>query len=70
MVGASTGATGTGTVGNTVGTGSRDLQYYAANVGFLSAFEIDLFGRVRNLSKAALEQYLATEEAQRSLRTA
>jgi multidrug efflux system outer membrane protein len=32
----------------------------------LAAFELDLFGRVRNLSDAALEQYLATEEARRS----
>jgi multidrug efflux system outer membrane protein len=30
------------------------------------AFELDFFGRVRNLSKAALEQYFATEEARRS----
>ena len=39
-------------------------EIYSANVGF-SAFELDLFGRVRNLSRAALEQYFATEEAQR-----
>jgi multidrug efflux system outer membrane protein len=32
----------------------------------VSAFEVDLFGRVRSLSAAALEQYLATEEARRS----
>ncbi len=32
----------------------------------MSAFELDLFGRVRSLSAAALEQYLATEEARRS----
>ncbi len=31
-----------------------------------TAFELDLFGRVRSLSDAALEQYFATEEAQRS----
>ncbi|MGB7481558.1 MAG: TolC family protein, partial [Burkholderiaceae bacterium] len=31
-----------------------------------SAFELDFFGRVRNLTDAALAQYLATEEAQRS----
>jgi len=30
------------------------------------AFELDFFGRVRNLSKAALEQYFSTEEARRS----
>jgi outer membrane protein, multidrug efflux system len=47
--------TGTANTGNayTVGAG-------------VSAFEIDLFGRVRSLSAAALEQYLATEEARRS----
>ncbi len=32
----------------------------------VSAFELDLFGRVRSLSDAALEQYLATAEARRS----
>jgi outer membrane protein, multidrug efflux system len=32
----------------------------------VSAFELDLFGRVRNLSDAALAQYLATEEARKS----
>jgi multidrug efflux system outer membrane protein len=32
----------------------------------IPAFELDLFGRVRSLSSAALEQYLATEEARRS----
>ena len=68
--GAGTGAgigAGTGVVGNSVGGGSSNLEIYSANVGF-SAFELDLFGRVRNLSKAALEQYFATEEAQRSAR--
>ncbi|WP_069865761.1 efflux transporter outer membrane subunit [Pseudomonas citronellolis] len=38
---------------------------YEAGVG-LASFEIDLFGRVRNLSEAALQEYLATEEAARS----
>ena len=32
----------------------------------VTAFELDLFGRVRSLSQAAVEQYLATEEARRS----
>ncbi|WP_274383066.1 efflux transporter outer membrane subunit [Cupriavidus gilardii] len=32
------------------------------------SFELDLFGRVRNLSEAALREYLATEEAARSAR--
>jgi len=42
---------------------------YSANIG-VSAFELDLFGRVRNLSESALESYLATEEAARSTRIA
>ena len=49
------------------GGGSQNIEVYTANVGF-SAFELDLFGRVRNLSKAALEQYFATEQAQRAAR--
>jgi len=40
---------------------------YSADIGF-SAFEIDLFGRVKNLSRAALESYLATEEGARATR--
>ena len=60
-------ATGTSAVGSSVGTGSTGYQYFSGNVGF-SSFELDLFGRVRNLSKAALEQYFASEEAQRSTR--
>jgi NodT family efflux transporter outer membrane factor (OMF) lipoprotein len=32
----------------------------------VSQFELDLFGRVRNLSQAALSQYLATEEARKT----
>ncbi len=60
-------ATGTGAVGTSVGTQSANYQYFSGNLGF-SSFELDLFGRVRNLSKAALEQYFASEEAQRSTR--
>ena len=37
---------------------------YQAGVG-ISAYEVDLFGRVRSLTHAALEQYLAQEEARR-----
>jgi multidrug efflux system outer membrane protein len=58
---------GAGGAGAGGGGSSTDIQYFQANVGF-SAFELDLFGRLRNLSKAALEQYFATEEAQRTTR--
>ncbi|GAB3751035.1 efflux transporter outer membrane subunit [Lysobacter olei] len=37
-------------------------EVYTAGVG-LSAFELDLFGRVRNLSEAALQRYFASDEA-------
>jgi multidrug efflux system outer membrane protein len=40
-------------------------SFYTAGLA-VSAFELDLFGRVRNLSEAALAQYLATEEARKS----
>lgn len=34
------------------------------------AYEVDLFGRLRSLERSALEQYLATAEAQRSVQIA
>ncbi|MGU7769233.1 efflux transporter outer membrane subunit [Burkholderia sp. MR1-5-21] len=40
---------------------------YRAGVG-VSAYELDLFGRVKNLSDAALAEYFATAEAQRTVR--
>ena len=53
--------------GAAVGTPSSNFEIYSATVGF-SSFELDLFGRVRNLTRAAQEQYFASEEAQRSTR--
>jgi outer membrane protein, multidrug efflux system len=38
---------------------------YSVELG-VTAYELDLFGRVRNLSEAALRSYLAEEEARRS----
>ncbi|KVD24786.1 efflux transporter outer membrane subunit, partial [Burkholderia ubonensis] len=40
---------------------------YRAGVG-VSAYELDLFGRVKSLSDAALAEYFATAEAQRTVR--
>lgn len=76
--GAPSGGTGTGGTGGTGGGGAGagvggvpaqtgNLEIYQASVGF-SAFELDLFGRVRNQSQAALQEYFATEEAQRAAR--
>jgi len=48
---------------------SRGTSYvgrqYTVDAGIIG-YEIDFFGRVRNLSEAALETYLATEEAKKS----
>ncbi|MGE6057340.1 transporter, partial [Klebsiella variicola subsp. variicola] len=61
--GASAGnGTGTGTV-TTSGSGSS----WSANIG-TTAFEIDLFGRLRSLSRAALDRYFATEAGARATR--
>src|SRR5690606_13933268 len=42
-------------------------RYFQAGVAATS-FELDFFGRIRNLSEAAYEQFLATEQAQRTVR--
>lgn len=48
-------------------TGAAQTQStYQAGIG-LAAFELDLWGRVRNVSEAALQEYLATDEAARSV---
>ena len=47
----------------------RTVEIYNLNVG-VSAWELDFFGRIRNLKDAALEQYLATEQARRSAQIA
>jgi multidrug efflux system outer membrane protein len=49
----------------TTGEDQPISSIYQAGFG-VSAFELDLFGRVRNLSQAALAQFLATEEARRT----
>ena len=50
------------------GSGRAGVQgSYQVGLG-VTAFELDLFGRVRNLSQAALEDYLATEEAAHAAR--
>lgn len=46
-----------------------DSDNYSAAVG-VSAFELDLFGRVRNLNEAALQQYLTQEAARRAAQIA
>jgi multidrug efflux system outer membrane protein len=40
-------------------------EQYSVNLG-ITAWEIDFFGRIRSLTKQALEEYLGTQEARRS----
>ena len=66
--GTGTGGTGTGTVTGTDTTAARRTTYaYSADVG-LSAWEIDLFGRIRNLTSASFNRYLGTEAGARATR--
>jgi multidrug efflux system outer membrane protein len=49
------------------GTGqSLIARNHSVNVG-VSAYELDFFGRIRSLKDQALEQYLATDQARRSI---
>lgn len=42
------------------------VEQYGVGLG-ISSYEVDLFGRVRSLKDQALEQYLGTEQAKRSV---
>jgi multidrug efflux system outer membrane protein len=44
------------------------LNTYSVEIS--SSYEVDLFGRIRSLKTAALEKYLATEEARKSVQIA
>jgi multidrug efflux system outer membrane protein len=49
-------------------TGAAVVSHvYSANLG-ITAYELDLFGRVRSLNDQALQHYLATGEARRAVR--
>lgn len=65
------GGTGSGTSGaaGALGAGSARADIYSAQAG-VSAWEIDLFGRLRSLSKEALEQYLASADSRNAAQTA
>jgi multidrug efflux system outer membrane protein len=66
-----TGTTGTGTgttsTGTTTSTGSGSRTVYSAELG-VTAFQVDLFGKVRSLARASLQQYLGTAAAARNVR--
>jgi multidrug efflux system outer membrane protein len=60
----------TRTPGELSSTGrARTASVYSADLG-VTAFEIDLFGRLRSLEEAALQSFLATREAQSGARIA
>lgn len=46
--------------------GGGTIENWSASVG--ASWEIDLFGRIRSLSEAALQQFFATEEARNATR--
>lgn len=48
---------------------SRTTELYDVNLGIVS-WEIDFFGRIRNLQEQALQEYMATEQARRSAQIA
>jgi multidrug efflux system outer membrane protein len=62
VLGAASGATGAAGA-----SGSIEYSQYSADVG-ISAFELDLWGRVRNLAEAERQRYLATEQGARAYR--
>ena len=48
---------------------SRTSEEYGVNLG-ISSWEIDFFGRIRSLKDRALQEYLATDQARRSVQIA
>ena len=51
------------------GTGKTEItSTYTSGIG-TTAYELDLFGRVRSLSNRAINQYLATEEGRKAAQT-
>ena len=56
---------GAGTGGSITATSPTTIERYSATVG-TSAFELDFWGRVRDLSTAARARYLATVQATRA----
>ena len=60
-------AGGSVTRGKSAFTGPDEVTQYSASVA-VSGFELDFWGRVRNLSEAARREFLATVEGQRAFR--
>ena len=62
-------AIGAGVSAERTGGDAPSSDSYTASLG-MASFELDLFGRVRNLSEAALQQYFAQEENRRAAQIA
>ncbi len=63
------GGTGGGAGAGAGAAASGRLDIYSASLG-VSAWEIDLFGRVRNLTRSAQETFFATAENRNAIQTA
>ncbi len=59
--------TGTGGTGGTVVTSGRSPSSFSLDLG-ATAFELDLFGRIRSLTEAEQNRYFATEAGARATR--
>jgi outer membrane protein, multidrug efflux system len=60
-------ASASGALNGVITNGDEVVErQYSAGVG-VTAFELDLFGRVRGLNRAALQRYFATEDARDSV---
>lgn len=66
-IGANAGATVQRVLTGPQSVATSDVTQFSGNIG-ISGFEIDLFGRQKNLSRQALEQYLASDSGTRSTR--
>jgi len=66
VIESSTSSAGVGSVtAANQGPGSVTIHYYNVGVGFTS-YELDFFGKIQSLNRAALEQYFGYEETRRS----
>ena len=68
-VGAASQSSGQSGTANAAGSGSSGVEFDNYQVGIaVTSFELDFWGRVRNLSEAARSQYLGTVAAERAFR--
>jgi multidrug efflux system outer membrane protein len=58
-------ATGAASGASSVSTGGNKIRFYEVGIGF-TAYELDLFGKIRSLDRAALERYFGFEATRRS----